>query len=249
MPFSKPAISSKRPTTKPQIRPLEMPDALASDQWGSTLTADCDDPAIRKAAEAHSAAFRVWDSLNHARSSKHPDQPLAAHLPKVEHLTRQQTAKLYARIDQCRAELKQRKSELFTEIKTNALRSAGDANLNETRMAIRSMNKAERVKFLSEAVMNGEADVVAALMSGTPTQLGIDREPFERMNRVAAQVIAPHIVALDKRLDDADNLLMATVEGSIELESQIAPKAVIDEYENDVKAYDEAMTNVLNSID
>lgn len=200
------------------LPPLKMPAPLdAPDGWHKSFGGDAPDTdsTIKEALEAQRHAAQAWRALDEVRRHKAPTDTAAAHLGKVEKLTKQTLNNVTNRAKSAFDRLKMREGEISKKIAERVVFEVKDAA--EIRQVIRALPPAERASAVSEAIQAEDLEVIGAVLSGLPLTVGLAPKEMAAFRKMAENKMAAHHVQHREEIRRAAKLAEDVLRSSAEL--------------------------------
>ncbi|MTI64401.1 hypothetical protein [Methylophaga sp.] len=217
--------SSKQPQIiNPSLPAIDLPGVLttqAVDAYARQLGADSPDAdnLVKQVAQVQSKAASLWESFNQVRANRNPGNTPASHLQKLEKASQQLQKTLFRESDIIKDRLKLREQEIDREIEARFMQSSNDAG--EVRAVLRNMETvAERTAAVMAAIDEGDASVLAAVISGKPVTTGIDAKYVKTLREYGEKKLAADLTAKKQQVKKASDLLVNIIDETITLQDK-----------------------------
>lgn len=216
-------------TVKP-LPKVEGTDRLQSDAWGAKWKAEAGgDMAVSALADAQTNIVRTFKSFRELRDHRDPSVTQAMHLSTLASDFERSLKRAAAQSDSAQVRAKERLSAIESDFRERVKWNAADAQ--ELRGAIRSMSEKERDSLLSNAVNEGDGQVLAAVLGGHPSLSGIAADRHKAMRLQAMHKHAPDLAKAEKVVSTAMEITRQSFIDLLEREDAITAKSVREQYD------------------
>lgn len=220
----------------PDAQPLpemETPLPLKSGKFLDELASEDDDPVLNNAQRTYQAAQKRWNELEQMRKSRDPRDTQAAHLEKLSRTAKANREKALKAVDDARF----KSANAAHDVERNAFKDLGmgfDATGNsEVRAAIKGMNDTERNEYISNAISEGDTDLLRAIVNAPhPVAVGMkSKSELENVRERILSEMAPHARKKRDAYSTANKRLVELTAAWVENEDALTAKELRELYE------------------
>lgn len=216
-------------TVKP-LPKVEGTDRLQSDAWGAGWKAEAGgDMAVAALADAQANISRTYNSFKELREQRNPEVTQAAHLNGLAKDFERSLKRAAAQSDSAQTRAKERLAAIESDFRERVKWNGADAQ--ELRGAIRGMSEKERDKLLTNAVNEGDGQVLAAVLGGHPSLSGIAADRHKAMRLQAMHKHAPDLAKVEKVVTKAMEITRQSFIDLLEREDAITASSVREQYD------------------
>ena len=234
---------NNRTDMREKLPEVKLTDRLASTKWGQSVRKDAgshaDDPALRDFEHAHTLMSGGAQKLAAQREAQNPAQTQAAHLQDVESSYQSYLGRSAQAMDKARANIKSRIGSIDSEFRQRA--KFGDTgSASEIRQVVRQMDDKQKAKFIANAIANEDGEVLSAVLDGHPSLTGLSKEQIASQRARAMQQITPDLLALERSLKKADEILFQTFDEALQAGDSLTAKDVRAKFNAEAQAASKA---------
>lgn len=193
-----------------ESRTFDRPDLLSSGKWHDSAAEQYGSLYFREAQASHTGLVATLDTLEHLRSTRDPRVTEAAHAERIaseaERVVKRIEGKVKPTIERSAQEVRSLNRTLDDRLGIGADSKHGA----EIRAQLARMTPEERKQVAHDAVVNGDKDVIAAVLHGPTFLVGMTAEEKRNLRDRFAQQTEPGIVqqirdaeTAGRRLEDA----------------------------------------------
>jgi len=208
---------------------VKLTDRLNSAKWGESVRKDAgqhaDDPALRDFEHAHSLMANGAKKLEAQREAQNPAQTQAAHLADVESSYQTFLNRSAKASDRARANIKSRIGSIDSEFRQRA-KFSDDGTGAEIRAVVRGMNDKTRAEFISTAIANEDGLALGAILDAHGSLTGLSKDQIDNHRARAMRQITPDLLALERSLKKADEVLVQTFDEALGVGDSLTAKDV-----------------------
>ena len=208
---------------------VKLTDRLNSAKWGESVRQDAgqhaDDPALQDFERAHTLMSGGAQKLVAQREAQNPAQTQAAHLADLDTQYQTYLGRSAQASDRARASIKARIGSIDSEFRQRAKFSDNGAG-SEIRQVVRQMDDKQKAKFIANAIANEDGEVLSAVLDGHPSLTGLSKEQIASQRARAMQQITPDLLALERSLKKADEILFQTFDEALGIGDSLTAKDV-----------------------
>lgn len=214
---------------------VNLSDRLMSLKWGEGVKSELsqygydEDPSLVSALNVQREMAASAQRLMSKRSKQHPRDTQYEHLRKLSNDYDKMVQNHAASNDRARKTVKDRLSRVDTEFRESVGYNTKDAQ--EIRAVLRGMKPAERSEAISEAIANGDGNVLGAILDANPIATGITKEQQQNYRAHAMNTHRPDLLALERSLSKVDDLIFNSFNDLLSVGDELTAKKVREQYE------------------
>lgn len=237
------AVRESADNTKP-LPDVDLSDRLASDKWGGSFEKALqphgleNDGAIQGAIRAQKSMVEGVKRLMTMRENQHPNDRQSVHLEKVAKEYGAFQKSYIANFGRARDTIKARMGEVATEFESTLKFDMSEAP--SIHRALANMKPEERREAISTQIARGDGRGLATILKSNPLSVGISFEEQETYRKQAMHQHRPDLLALERELQRADDLVFNTFNDVLSIEDQLTAKSVRDHYAGLAQKADES---------
>jgi hypothetical protein len=186
--------------------PFELPeptgDHLLGDQFARQEIAEVIDdlPALTSMREAHRSYREGYQRLREAMKARDPSETEALHLTESRKVADRWLKAAAKKSDEARA----RAESALTSVRIDIRDKCGfdeTPRAAEVRSLLRGMKPEERTQIVSEAIKSGDAEIMGAILNGSPVLTGFTEEDRQSFKTAYVRTHAPDLLKQEKALE------------------------------------------------
>ncbi|MAC32093.1 MULTISPECIES: hypothetical protein [Idiomarina] len=214
---------------------VKLSDRLMSLKWSEGITKELEpygydtDSSLTSALNVQREMAASAQRLMSKRSKQHPSDTQYEHLRKLSNDYDKVLQNHAASNDRARKTVKGRLSQVDNEFRDSVGYNTKDAQ--EIRAVLRGMKPAERSEAISEAIANGDGNVLGAILDANPIATGITKEQQQNYRAHAMNTHRPDLLALKRSLSKVDDLIFDSFNDLLSASDDITAKQVREQYE------------------
>jgi len=214
---------------------VELPDQLASTNWAVSFKKELaqygydEDASLLSVLATQRGMAESAQRLTKMRDNQHPRDTQYQHLNRVAKEFDQSVQRHQNAYERARSTIQGRLDTIESDFRKSVGYNTKDAQ--EIRAVLRSMEPAERSEAISEAIASGDGNVLGAILDANPIATGISKDQQQNYRAHAMKVHRADLLALERELKRADDLMVKSYTGFLELDDTVTAKRVREQYE------------------
>lgn len=199
------------------LQAVDIPSGIHPALSGTKAFPDGDAPSSLIATERYMADARSsLEAVNTLRQTADPTATEAAHVLRVNQSTELAMAKIGRGYDSARRALDADEQALRAEI-NNAARLTPTAHAGEIRGIIRAMPEAERYSAILQAIQEGDAATVAAVLDAPGITSGLTEQQRDNLRSMHFKRVAPDQLKRLEAVTQARNRVLESFDAALGL--------------------------------
>ena len=97
---------------------------------------------------------------------------------------------------------------------------------SEIRAVVRGMDDGQKAKFISNAISSEDGEALSAVLDGHPSLTGLTKDQIASQRARAMQQITPDLLALERSLQRADEILFQSFSEALDVGDSLTAKDV-----------------------
>ena len=208
---------------------VKLTDRLASTKWGESVRKDAgqhaDDPALTSFEVAHTLMASGAQKLVGLREAQNPGMTQSAHLADVESQYQTYLGRSAQAMDKARESIKRRATAIESEFRERA-GFTDNGTGSEIRTVVRGMSDQQRSEFIGTAIANKDGLALSAVLDAHGSLTGLSKDQVANYRSKAMHGIAPDLLALERSLKKADEILFQTFDEALGIGDSLTAKDV-----------------------
>ncbi len=153
----------------------------------------------------------AWESLNQQRVTRDPEHTAEGHVLRVSESAQKQRQRVEQQFDKAREQFNMARTSYKQAIADQAPLTE-DRYGGEIRSVLRRMKDSDRQTAIIQAIQEGDAQTVAAAVSGPAISAGLTREQQQNFRRMFEKKAAPEAFEALEQLKRAEEKSLAAFE-------------------------------------
>ena len=203
---------------KKDRRPLSL--STRGDFYRIRAGKHADDPTLQAAIRTHESFVKTYDSVVKMKENPDPLLPEAANRLKVSKAAKDAAARLSKNSDAVLNDIENRKAVIALEIHER-IGIKETPHGQEIRSILRGLSAVERGKRISQAIENGDSELLSAVVLGHPMTLGMTQNDVEKYHERAERAFASDLVKLRETLDEISGLLVDSLVETVDVAEKL----------------------------
>ena len=231
---------------KKPLPQVTLSDRLMSTAWEKGFQKELkkygydEDHSLMSVLAAQRGMAETAQRLVKMRENQHPSDTQYQHLNKVAREYEQAIKTHGLMRDRARSTITHRLNEVDDGFKKSVNYDTRDAQ--EIRAVLREMKPSERAEAIGAAIGSGDGNVLAAVLDANPIATGITKEQQEAYRTRAMHQHRPDLLALERELKRADELVFSSFNDLLEMDKAVTAKDVREHYQNLARQAEENAT-------
>jgi len=229
---------------------VKLTDRLASTLWGQSVRKDAgshaDDPALQGFERAHTLMSAGAQKLAAQRETQNPGMTQAAHLADVESQYQTYLGRSAQAMDKARESIKRRATAIESEFRERA-GFTDNGTGSEIRTVVRGMSDQQRSEFIGTAIASKDGLALSAVLDAHGSLTGLSKDQVANYRSKAMHGIAPDLLALERSLKKADEILFQTFDEALGIGDSLTAKDVRAKFDAEAQKASKARQEAMDS--
>lgn len=225
---------------------VEASNLVTSGQHGQSWKekAGINDNALDAVANAQAGIARSFNTLMQIRQNQDPEQTQASHLNSLSREYERAISQNAESVDRSTNAANARLQEIEKEARAAVNWDTSD--LNALRASIKERSPQEKAEFISEAIAEGDGNVIAAILGGHPDLVGLNKQQQRAYRQQIMSTHTPQLLSLENSLIEGKKKNRDAFVEFLDLGDSLTAKSVRDSFAEQQRKASEARRQAEN---